>query len=43
MSNRVDSDEMADYELSHLDLRCLQKLSLLPMAVKELRKVRKII
>ena len=26
MSNSVDPDEMADYEVSHLDLRCLQKL-----------------
>ena len=25
MSNRVDPDEMAHYEPSHLDLRCLQK------------------
>ena len=25
MSNSVDPDEMAHYEPSHLDLRCLQK------------------
>ena len=25
MSNSVDPDEMAHYELSHLDIRCLQK------------------
>ena len=25
MSNSVDPDETAHYELSHLDLRCLQK------------------
>ena len=35
MSDRVDPDETADYVLSHLDLRCLQKPILLPMAVKE--------
>ena len=25
MANSVDPDEMAHYELSHLDLHCLQK------------------
>ena len=37
MSNSVDPDEMAHYEPSHLDLCCLQKPILSPMAVKELK------
>ena len=36
MSNSVDPDETARYEPSHLDLCCLQKPILSPMAVKEL-------
>ena len=36
MSNRVDPDETAHHEPSHLDLCCLQKPTLSPMAVKEL-------
>ena len=36
MSNSVDPDETAQYELSHLDLCCLQSLILSPVAVKEL-------
>ena len=39
MSNSVDPDEMAHYEPSHLDLRCLQKPILSPMAVKELTNI----
>ena len=37
MSNRVDPDETAHNEASHLDLRCLQNLLLQPMAVKALK------
>ena len=37
MSNSVDPDETAHYEQSHLDLCCLQKSILSPMAVKELK------
>ena len=37
MSNSVDPDATAHYEPSHLDLCCLQKSILSPMAVKELR------
>ena len=37
MSNSVDPDETAHYEPSHLDLCCLQKPILSPMAAKELR------
>ena len=40
MSNSVDPDETAHYELSHLDLCCLQKPILSPLAVKELTHVR---
>ena len=36
MSNSVDPDETAHYEPSHLDLCCLQKPILSPVAVKEL-------
>ena len=39
MSHSVDPDETAHYEPSHLDLCCLQKLILLPMAVKELKSL----
>ena len=38
MSNSVDPDEMAHYEPSHLDLRCLEKPILSPLAVEELIK-----
>ena len=38
MSNSVDPDETAYYELSHLDLCCLQKPILSLMAVKELKE-----
>ena len=37
MSNSVDPDETAHDEPSHLDLCCLQKPMLSPMAVKELK------
>ena len=36
MSNTIDPDETAHEEPSHLDLSCLQKPTLSPMAVKEL-------
>ena len=36
MSNSVDQDGTVHNELSHLDLYCLQKAILSPMAVKEL-------
>ena len=36
MTNSVDPDETAHYEPSHLDLRCLQKPFIMPVAVKEL-------
>ena len=36
MSYTADSDEIAHYEPSHLYLRCLQKILLPPVAVKEL-------
>ena len=39
MSNCVDPDETAHYELSHLDLCCLQKPILSPMAAKELATI----
>ena len=39
MSNSIDPDEMAHYEPSHLDLRCLQKPILSPVAVKELKSI----
>ena len=29
MTNSVDLDEMAHYELSHIDLHCLHRLSIL--------------
>ena len=35
MSSSVDPDETAHDEPSHLDLRCLQKPILLPVAAKE--------
>ena len=41
MSNSIDPDETAHYEPSHLDLCCLQKLILSPMAMKELKVVPK--
>ena len=37
MSNSVDPDETAHYEPSHLDLCCLQKPIIMPVAVKELK------
>ena len=37
MSNSIDPDEAAHYEPSHLDLCCLQKPILSPMAVKKLK------
>ena len=40
MSNSLDPDETAHYNLSHLDLCCLQKPILSPMAVKELRRIK---
>ena len=39
MSNSADPDEMA-HEPSHLDLCCLQSLLLLPVAVKDLNRVK---
>ena len=39
MSNSIDPDETAHYEPSHLDLRCLQKPILSPVAVKELKSI----
>ena len=36
MSNSVDPDEPAYYKPSHLDLCCLQKPIIMPVAVKEL-------
>ena len=39
MSNSVDLDEMAHFEPSHLDLCCLQKPLLSPVAVKEWTKL----
>ena len=36
ISNSIDPDETAHYEPSHLDLHCLQKPMLLPIAVKVL-------
>ena len=35
MSNSADPDETAHYEPSHLDLCCLQKSVLSPMAVRD--------
>ena len=37
MSKSVDPDETAQNEPSHLDLCCLQKLLLSPVALKELK------
>ena len=34
----IDPDEMAHYALSHLDICCLQKPIIMPVAVKELKK-----
>ena len=38
MSNSVDPDETAHYKPSHLDLSCLQKSILSPVAVRQLNK-----
>ena len=38
MSNSIDPDEMAHYEPSHLEICCLQKPILSPVAVKELNE-----
>ena len=37
MSNSIDPDETAHDELSHLDLCCLQKPIIMPVAEKELK------
>ena len=39
MSNSVDPDETAHNEQSHVDLCCLQKPILSPMAVKDLNNI----
>ena len=40
MSNRVDPDETAHFEPSHLDLCCLQKPITSHVAMKELKKIK---
>ena len=39
MSNSVDPDEMAHYELSNLDLRCLPKRIIIAKGSDRIKKV----